>query len=202
MVLAHANTCIDFTSPQQVKPSRLYCSKDGFVGERTAIATSLQFFFQAKEGKAYKINSPDPFAGKTSVTSSISITDALKQMEMDHRFEQRLLTFCERLPNVAVKLVSLHRSGFDGVLLHHYLDLHRISVRSGRLNMAAWIKEAPDDVSRHQRLQLFVAVFCLGIIAPKKAESDSAQQRVSAQSKEAASKQSILNRIIRRVRGI
>jgi len=200
MILSRANTRIDFTS-HQMKVVRLYCSEDGFVGEKAVITAKLKLFLQATDGKAYKINSPDPFASHPTFSASLCITDALKQMQIDNGLAQRLVIFCKRLPNVSVKLISLHRAGF-GDFLQDYMSMHSASLRNGHLNIGTWINEAPDDGARHKRLQLFVIVFCLGIIAPKLAVPTASIKNASVISEDLSSKQSILNRIIRRVREI
>ncbi|RME83357.1 MAG: hypothetical protein D6771_05935 [Zetaproteobacteria bacterium] len=103
-------------------------------------------------------------------------------------FRKRLLQFADRLPPVSVRLVPLHRVGFNAMPV--YLDMHRRVIRHGSCHIGAYLKEAKTAADQDQRLRTFLVSFCLGLIAP----ADPARAKRSSQ------RASVLARIIRRVR--
>ena len=193
MILSRDNTRIDFSSHDKSQ-HKIYCSKSGFIGQQIQIAKSLQKLIEAQDCQAFKIPQENPFEGLPAVLATPTLTLALREIEINQSLQQRVIRFSECLPDVTIRLISLHRSGF-GELTKEYINMHAQALRAGQINLAEWLKESQNDTIQQQRIKLFIIVFCLGIVAPmaKKRPEENVQNTTKA---------SVLERIINRVRAI
>ena len=193
MILSRDNTCIDFSSHDKSQ-HKIYCSKSGFIGQQIQITKSLQKLIEAQDCQAFKIPQEKPFEGLPSVPVTPTLALALREIEINKLLQQRVIRFSDRLPDVTIRLISLHRTAF-AELTKEYLNMHTQSLRTGHINLAKWLKESQNDTIQQQRIKLFIIVFCLGIVAPmaKKRPEENVQNTTKA---------SVLERIINRVRAI
>lgn len=197
IILSRSNIRVDFIS-RKGNQSRIYCSASGFIGPRHEIAPALQDLLDAKKGKAYKLAGENPFQGKPVTAHTLCITDALRDIDIDPELEREFEPFFERFPKVSVRLVPLYKSGFAH-LLFDYTHVHAISVRHGYVDLKNWLNETTDAKARKRRMTLFLIMFCLGIITPSRGPLLTYQ---SSTKKTPSPEQSVLERIIQRMREI
>lgn len=188
-ILERDNVRIAYTN--QDNNGMLQYGRTGFLGEKEIVIRQLRDIFCTDSVNVSKFMAGD-HGQQPSVPAVAAIIQSLNGFQMDEQAQLRLIHFLRRLPPIVVKLAPLNRAGFDDFSV--YIHLHRLMLLNGKCDMASFVLEEGEPSEQIRRLRVFLACFCLGLIAPLKG----AARGTSSYTKN----MSALQRIIQRVRGL
>ncbi len=187
MIVARARSRLRYLDEDGA--GELLYGPDGFYGGFAEVLSHFRRTLLAERVQVSRVSDDEVSVDGMQVWSPARVVVwAVQDWAWPEAFRQRLLQFADRLPPVSVRLVPLHRVGFNAMPV--YLDMHRRVIRHGSCPIGAYLKEAKTAADQDQRLRTFLVSFCLGLIAP----ADPARAKRSSQ------RASVLARIIRRVR--
>lgn len=187
MILARVDSRIDYTFSG--RSDSLFYEYAGFIGDESTVAHKLRAIYQAEHAQAVKLKSIA--IDKSRITPPVrGVLASLKEAQLPEPQRQRLARFIHRFPPVIIKLVPLHRLGFEDFA--QYLTMHHMMIEQGSCNLRQYLDEARDERELTRRLRAFIACFCLGLIVPAEKKTEHSD----------SGKASVLQRIIHRVRGL
>lgn len=168
----------------------LQYDRSGFFGEEAMVIRQLREIYCADDLNVSKFMDGD-HSLHTNVPVVTAIIHSLNGFQIDEKTQSRLMDLIRRMPPLIVKLAPLNRVGFEDYT--PYIRLHQKMILNEKCDMAAFINEATEEHERLRRIRVFIACFCLGLIAPDKGGSRGSTVSGSA---------TVLQRIIKRIRKI
>lgn len=164
--------------------------RSGFFGEEAMVIRQLREIFCADDLNVTKFLDGD-HSRRTNIPVVNAVIHSLNGFQIDEETQTRLMRLIRRLPPLIVKLAPLNRVGFED--FRPYMRLHQLMIANEKCDMAAYINEVPEGPERLRRIRVFLACFCLGLIAPYRGDSHGGKSSRNA---------TVLQRIIKRIRNV
>lgn len=122
----------------------------------------------------------------------LAVSRVINQVQWDNVTIMKLKHLFLKLPPVRVRMVPLHRYGYEDGLT--YLMLYQQSVKEDKFSLKNFLNDAGDGEMLKRRVKVLVLGYCLGLITAIPQEANTTGNKKSTAS--------IASRILRRIRGM
>lgn len=192
----------------------IYYDRAGFEGNGETVVTKLREIFEAESVQIASGPDLPPSLTEDRVFAPKAISAALANYQFSAEVRALLLSFAMRMPPLIVRLYPMQRYAFQDY--GSYVQMHKSYQRNGSLKMQNFLSQAEGGHEEAVRLRVMMATYLLGLIAPLKSDTSTAQASSTDDSRRPdraqpaanrsmvsrSSRVSVLSRIINRIRGL